>query len=137
MVAPDFRTADALGRLANSMVTFLIATILGFLAGLGVGGGNLLMLWMTSAVGMEYSEAKTINLLFFLPAVIITALYRRKQGTLHISKLFPAIVCGCISAAIGCFIGKHIDTTLLTKAFGILLLATGLRELFYRERKAK
>ena len=119
------------------MVTFLIATILGFLAGLGVGGGSLLMLWLTSVAGMEYTDAKTINLLFFLPSVAITLFYRHKQGHLHLKKLLPAILCGCISAAIACLMSKSIETTLLKKAFGILLLITGLRELFYRPRKAK
>ena len=135
MAAQNIRTIHALGRLAYSLVAFIVATVLGFLAGLGVGGGNLLILWLTSIVGMDYTDAKTINLLFFLPAVIITTFFRHKQGTVQIAKLLPAILGGCISAVAASFLGRMIDTTLLKKAFAILLLATGLRELFTGHEK--
>lgn len=118
-------------------LAFPIAVILGFLAGLGVGGGSLLMLWLTLVVGMEYSAARTINLLFFLPSAFIATLFRRKQGAVKLDKILPAIISGCIAATIFSIIGKQMDTTLLKKFFGGLLLFTGLRELFYRPRKAK
>jgi threonine/homoserine/homoserine lactone efflux protein len=47
------------------------------------------------------------------------------------------ILWGCIAAALFTFVGRLIDTTLLRKCFGGLLLITGLRELFYRPRNAK
>lgn len=118
-------------------ITLPIAVILGFLAGLGVGGGSLLMLWLTIAVGMDYEQARIINLLFFLPSALIATLFHRKQGSVHIKKILPAILAGCAFAALFSFIGAKIDTALLKKCFGGLLLVTGLRELFYRPRKAK
>lgn len=118
-------------------ITLPVAVVLGFLAGLGVGGGSLLMLWLTLAVGMEYEQARTINLLFFLPSALIATLFHRKQGSVDLKKILPAIMAGCAAAAFFSYIGTRIDTTLLKKCFGGLLLVTGLRELFYRPRKAK
>ena len=118
-------------------ITLPVAGILGFLAGLGVGGGSLLMLWLTLVIGMEYEQARTINLLFFLPSALIATLFHRKQGSVEIKKILPAIVTGCITAVLSSFIGAKIDTTLLKKCFGGLLLATGIREIFYRPRNAK
>ena len=111
--------------------------ILGFLAGLGVGGGSILMLWLTMVVNMEYPAARIVNMLFFLPSALITTLFRRKQGTVSIKKILPAIIAGCIAAAIFSYVSKQIDTSLLKKIFGGLLLVTGIRELFYRPRNAK
>ena len=118
-------------------ITLPVAIVLGFLAGLGVGGGSLLMLWLTMAVGMEYGQARIINLLFFLPSALIATLFHRKQGSVSIKKIQPAILTGCIAAALFSFLGSRIDTVLLKKCFGGLLLLTGLRELFYRPRNAK
>ena len=121
------------------MVDFLtlpVAVILGFLAGLGVGGGSLLMVWLTAIVSMEYPQARVINLIFFLPTALIASLFHHKQGTLNIKKILPAIVLGCIAAGFFSFIGNNINTELLKKCFGGLLLLTGLRELFYRPQKA-
>ena len=95
------------------------------------------MLWLTLVLEMPHGAARTINLLFFIPSAIIASLFRWKQGALDIKKVLPAIVGGCISAACFCVISRHIDMELLKKLFGVLLLLTGVRELFYRPRKAK
>jgi len=118
-------------------IAFPIAIVLGFLAGLGVGGGSLLMLWLTMVAGMEYADARTINLLFFLPCALTATLFHRKQGRVKLKKILPAILCGCIAAALSATIGVKADTDIIKKFFGGLLVLTGLRELFYRPRKAK
>ena len=122
----------------NTLPTMLcIGAVLGFLSGLGVGGGSLLMLWLTIIVGLDHETARTINLLFFLPTAAIASFFRWKQGALDLKKILPAILAGCVSAAIFTWISRKIDITLIKKLFGALLLVTGLRELFYRERKPK
>lgn len=117
-----------------SIITLPVAVILGFLAGLGVGGGSILILWLTMALGMEYPQARIINLLFFLPSALIATLFRHKQGTVKIKKILPAILCGCVAAALFSYIGQHINTALIKKLFGGLLLFTGVRELFYKPK---
>ena len=117
-----------------AFLTFPVSVILGFLAGLGVGGGSLLILWLTMVVGMEYPDARTINLLFFLPSALIATLFHRKQGTVQLKKVFPAIVWGCAAAGICSLIGQQINTEMLKKLFGGLLLLTGIRELFFKPR---
>ena len=118
-------------------ITLPVAIILGFLAGLGVGGGSLLMLWLTLVIKTPYEQARIINLLFFLPSAIIATLFHRKQGSVKIKKILPAIIAGCGAATVFAFIGNRIDTALLKKCFGVLLLATGIKELFYRPRNTK
>lgn len=118
-------------------VAAVVGTVLGFLAGLGVGGGSLLMLWLTVVLGTEYTTARTINLLFFIPTALISCFFRRRQGALDLRKVLPAILCGTASAAIFSMISGQFDLSVLRKGFGVLLLVTGLRELFYRPRKAK
>lgn len=117
--------------------TIIIGSALGFLSGIGVGGGSLLMLWLTLVINMEYSIARSINLLFFIPSALITSVFRWKQGKLDLKKVLPAIVCGCISAACFSLLSRRIDVALVKKAFGVLLLLTGVRELTYRPRNAK
>lgn len=48
-------------------VALIVGTVLGFLTGLGVGGGSLLILWLTLALEMPQTAARGINLLFFCP----------------------------------------------------------------------
>lgn len=115
-------------------LTLAVSTVLGFLAGIGVGGGSLLILWLTLVLQMAYPQARLINLLFFLPSALICCYLRRKQGTLQIRKVLPGIVAGCISAGLCAWLGNYLDTQLLRKFFGILLLITGVRELLYKPK---
>ena len=118
-------------------IALLLGAILGFFAGLGIGGGTLLILWLTLVLQTPQPEARAINLLFFIAAAGAVSLVRLKSGKLKINTIIPAIIAGCIAAAIFSFIGRSIDKEILRKIFGILLLATGVRELLYRPRKAK
>jgi uncharacterized membrane protein YfcA len=123
------------------MVTFLIplliASLLGFLAGMGVGGGSLLLLWLTQVAMIPQEQAKLLNLLFFLPAAAVSTLFRKKQKITRPDVTRPGIIAGCIAAAITSIFARYLDLDLMKKLLGGLLILTGLKEIFYRPRKAK
>lgn len=112
----------------------VLGTCLGFLSGIGVGGGSLLILWLTLVLNVPQETARGINLLFFLPAAAIACCFRWQQGVLKFRTILPAVLSGCISAVLFSWIGMMADTSLLQKGFGILLLFTGFRELFYQKK---
>lgn len=110
----------------------MIGTVLGFLSGLGIGGGSLLILYLTMVEGMGQEMARGINLLFYLPCAGIAAALRWRSVDLH--RLLPAILAGCAAAAVFTWVAGQADMESLQKWFGWLLIVTGLRELFYRSR---
>lgn len=118
-------------------IAIIVGCALGFLAGLGVGGGSLLILWLTLVLGLDHADARGINLLFFIPTAVIASLFRWKQGSLNLAKILPAIIGGCVSASFFTVASKHLQPELIQKLFGQLLILTGIRELFYRPRKPK
>ncbi len=115
----------------------IVGAVLGFLSGLGVGGGSLLILWLTLIVQMPQDAARSINLLFFLPTALIASFFRWKHGKLEIKKILPAMIGAVAAAILFTWISRHLNSDSLRVPFGILLLVTGLRELFYRPRNAK
>ena len=112
-----------------------VSVVLGFLAGLGVGGGSLLVLWLTLIVGIDHPQARVINLMFFIPAAIISSVFRWKQGSLNFKKVIPAILAGCIAAAGFSWLTRCLELEILKKLFGGLLLIAGIRELLYKEKQ--
>lgn len=116
-------------------VILAVGAVLGFLAGIGVGGGSLLILWLTLVLNVSPAAARSINLLFFIPSALIACFFRWKQGVLKWKTLLPAILAGCISAGVLSWVSCILDTRLLKKAFGVLLLLTGIRELLYKPKK--
>ena len=118
-------------------IALFAAAFWGTLAGMGLGGGSLLILWLTAVQGLDPATARGINLVFFLPAALIATLSRIRKGSLPIQKVMPAVWAGILFATLFSLLSGLLDISLLQKLFGILLLITGLRELFYRPRKAK
>ena len=115
-------------------VTLVVGTVLGFLTGLGVGGGSLLIIWLTAVLGMDPAAAREINLLFFLPGAIIAICFRRKQGTVKWSSILPSAIAGCIAAAVFSYMSTIINVEIIKKLFGGILIAAGVRELMWKQK---
>ena len=114
------------------MVNFLVGAALGFLSGLGVGGGSLLLLWLTLVLGQPQETARVMNLMFFLPCALIATVFRWKQSKLPLPIALPAILGGVLGAALGCLLGPQVNAELLKKAFGVLFILTAIRELRWK-----
>ena len=115
----------------------IVGVLLGFLSGLGTGGGSLLILWLTVVLNMDPLTARSINLLFYIPSALTAILFRRKSDGFSIKNVVPAIISGCIAAGIFSVISTRLDIAVLKKVFGIILLLVGIKELLYRPRNAK
>ena len=115
----------------------LIGAILGFLAGMGVGGGSLLLLWLTQVVMIPQQQARVLNLLFYLPAASTATLFRGKKEGIQAEITIPALVAGCCAAVITSLLSRGLDLEIMKKLLGGLLILTGLREIFYRPRNAR
>ena len=114
--------------MAEFLIPLAVCSVLGFLSGLGTGGGSLLILWLTLHEGMDPGTARSVNLLFFLPGAIAATLLRRREGV-PFRKIWPAVCAGCLAAALASLL--RVDDMWLRRLFGILLLAAGVKELRY------
>lgn len=104
----------------------------GVLSGFGVGGGTLLLVWLTAVAGLPQDQAQGINLLYFLPAAGAALPAHAKNGYLEKEFLLPAIAAGLIAAGLGAWAATGLDDGVLRRCFGGFLLVIGLRELFRR-----
>ena len=121
--------------LSSFPAAVVVGTLLGFLSGLGVGGGSLLVVWLTAVLAAEPRLAQGMNLLFFLPAALCACFFHIRRKKLPWTLVLPAAGAGCLTAALGAFLAGRMDTDLLRRLFGGLLLLTGLSELFRRPKK--
>ena len=115
-------------------VLLIVGTALGFLSGLGIGGGSLLVVWLTMVLNTDPLTARGVNLLFFIPSAVVAILIRCKEKKFHLRSVLPAIAAGCVAAAVFSWISTVLDVVLLKKLFGGILIAAGIRELLYRPR---
>ncbi len=116
------------------MIDWLIAALAGactgVLSGFGVGGGSLLLIYMTSFAGLEQPLAQGINLLYFLPTAAAALPAHFKNGVVEKKALLPIIAAGLACSALAAWAATALDVDLLRKCFGGFLIVIGLRELF-------
>jgi len=116
------------------LMAMLAGTATGILSGFGVGGGTLLLLYLTAVLGMDQHQAQGINLLYFLPAGAAALPSHLKGGFVDKEVARPAILAGLAGTAVCSWVATALDVTLLRKCFGGYLLVIGLRELFRRKK---
>ena len=115
----------------------LIGLLCGLLSGLGVGGGSLLVLYLTCLGGVSPEAARGVNLLFFLPTAFVALLLHAKNRCVVWSVAIPAAVAGCLAGGLLAWFAAGLNSGILRYAFGTYLLATGMWELLSALRKTE
>ena len=119
------------------VVALLAGLFCGVFSGLGIGGGTLLMVWMTAVVGIAQKTAQGINLLYFLPTAACALIFHIINRLIRWRVVIPAAIIGCLIAAGAAFLANAMDTGLLRKLFGGFLILVGLWEIFGPHKRDK
>lgn len=111
-----------------------IAIIAGFLSGvigsMGLGGGGVLMIYLTAIMSVEQLRAQGINLLFFLPCGLVAVIIYAYKKEIHLKKIIVPVVLGICGVYFGVQIANIIGTELLSKLFACFLILLGLKTVF-------
>lgn len=102
--------------------------VFGVLSGYGVGGGTLLMIFMTAIAGIDQNMAQGINLLYFIPTSSVALYFHIKNKMIEKDAAISAIISGVIFSVISAMVANAIDVSLLKKGFGCFLIILGVRE---------
>ena len=119
------------------MTDWLIAALAGMaagvLSGFGVGGGSLLLIYLTGFASLPQNLAQGVNLLYFLPTAATALPAHFKNGYVEKAALLPAIVAGLVCSALAAWAATALEVDLLRRCFGVFLIVIGLRELLRKD----
>ena len=114
------------------ILAFAVGCATGILSGFGVGGGTLLLIYLTAFAGLGQQEAQGINLIYFLPAALTALPSHIKHHFVDWRAVIPAILAGLLCSGVAAWFSNGLDMTILRKCFGVFLLLVGISELFPR-----
>jgi uncharacterized membrane protein YfcA len=119
----------------------ILPIIAGFLAGIagsmGLGGGSVLIIYLTVFVGVEQLAAQGINLIFFLPTAAVAVFVYSKKRIIKWKKILPVMMLGVIGTVLTSFWVGHLNSHLIKKIFGLVIALYGFYELFSRGKSFK
>ncbi|MDY4586944.1 MAG: sulfite exporter TauE/SafE family protein [Oscillospiraceae bacterium] len=112
------------------MMNAVVGVVTGVIASMGLGGGFVLLIWLTLFMDMPQRAAQGINLLFFLPIAVISVIMHLRAGLIDKKLVLSLVPGGIIGAVLGTLGSQLVGNELLRKLYALFLLAFGLRELF-------
>ena len=118
------------------MLNGIIFLLLAILYGCGMGGGGLLVVYLTMACGMAQGDAQALNLFFYVIASTSSALLLLRRRAVDPRLVMLCAAAGIPGAYFGSVLREMISVGLLQKIFGVLLVVTGA-SVFFSGAKSK
>lgn len=115
--------------------SFTAALLTGIFASLGVGGGMILIIYLTVFGGFDQLAAQGINLIYFIPIALLSVVIHTKNKLIEWKRIIPSVIIGVIFAALGTYAAEHIGSPVLKKIFAVFILLIGVKELLYKPNR--
>lgn len=111
------------------MKTFIIIFLIALLSGMGVGGGGLLVIYLTLFENVEQVIAQGTNLSFFIATALASTVYNLKKKKIVWKITLVLSISGAVFSLLGSFLVEAIDRDILRKLFGGMLALGGISSL--------
>lgn len=119
----------------NWLFSLLAGAVTGILSGFGIGGGTLLLLWLTVVQGMGQFQAGGVNLLYFVSCALPALWDHIRHGLVEKTAVVWCVLTGIPACVGGAFLAAYLEVGTLRRVFGVFLLIVGFRELFSKSEK--
>jgi len=110
-----------------NIILFGIAGVIsGIVAGMGMGGGTLLIPILTIFLHVKQNLAQGINLIVFVPMSIFALIIHCKNKLVDFKVGIPIVLSGIITSIAGSLLATKLNNETLKKLFGGFLLLVGV-----------
>lgn len=124
----------------NVFVKIIVGFLAAILGSMGMGGGAVLLLYLSAFTDTLQLKAQGINLVFFIPIAIISVIMHLKNSLIDKKKAMALILFSAPAAVLGALVSGYIEQNLLRKILAAFLLFIGVREIigsFKQNKKAQ
>lgn len=112
------------------MLKILVGLISGIISGTGMGGGTILILFLSIFLGFNQHIAQATNLVFFIPTSIAAIIVNIKEKNINWKIAIWITISGIIGAVIGAIISGKMQVDKLRKYFGFFLAIIAIHEIY-------
>jgi uncharacterized membrane protein YfcA len=105
------------------MLDAAVAFLAAILAGMGVGSGGIMVVWLTLVRSASQLDAQLLNLIFFVSSSVAALFINLVRRRLEARVVLPLALGGAVFS-VGCaLIARDLDPAFLRRAFGLLMMA--------------
>ncbi len=115
-----------------------VSLISGFLAGvlgaMGMGGGGVLLIFLTAFASVEQLTAQGMNLLFFLPVGLLAVITYAVKKQIEWKTVLLMWAGGIVGAVVGYFCAGYIGSRYLSRLFASFLIIFGISQFLGKDK---
>lgn len=116
-------------------VSALLAGLLsGILGSMGLGGGGILIIYLSLFTTTNQLTAQGINLIFFIPIGVLSLIIYSIKKQIKWKFTLKIAIFGIIGAIAGILLADYLGGNITQKFFGGLLVIMGICEIFKKQR---
>ena len=110
----------------NILIDIFSGMLIGTLTGMGVGGGGLLVIYLTSVRGVSQLDAQGCNLLFFIFAAAASIFLHNRLRRLDFRMIGTAALFALVGSQIGVRLTGILPEEAIRRIFGVMLVIAGI-----------
>ena len=110
------------------ILTFLASLLSGICASMGLGGGSILILFLTLFLNVDRIVAGGVNLMFFIPVALVSVFMSIKNKSYKLKEIAPYVLSGVVFSVPGIALAIYLKSEKVSLFFGIALLLIGIKE---------
>lgn len=109
--------------------SIIAGVIGGIVAGMGMGGGTLIIPILTIFLSYSQIDAQGINLIAFLPMSVIAIIIHATHHLVDFKGSWLLALAGVVFSFAGAWLANNISTWVLKKLFAVFLIGLGIWQL--------
>lgn len=117
-----------------NIAALLAGLLSGIIGAMGLGGGAVLIIYLTVFTSTKQLTAQGINLIFFLPIAILAVIIYAVKKQIKWKMALSIAVGGLLGAVLGIALTDVMGGELLSKFFGSFLVILGIKEIFIKSK---
>lgn len=112
-----------------NILALLAGLFSGLLGSMGLGGGTILIIYLSYFGDKSQYTNGGINLLFFIPIAVFSVIIYATKKEIKYKLIIPIALGGLLGAVLGIFLADIAGAKLLAKLFGGFLCILGIKEI--------
>ena len=102
----------------------------GILGSMGLGGGGVLIIYLSLFTDTKQLTSQGINLLFFVPIGVLSVIIYSIKKQIKWKTTIKIAIFGIIGAIVGILLADVLGGSITRKIFAVLLIIMGISEIF-------
>lgn len=118
-----------------NIIALLAGLFSGTLGAMGLGGGSVLIIYLSLFTETEQLTAQGINLLFFIPTAIVAVIIFGIKKQIKWRTNIKITLWGLAGTFSGLVLTSFLGSETTGKIFGGMLIILGIKEIFHKNTK--